>query len=438
MFVFNSVGVFSISLVKSSTSLEKKAFSELRRHRRCERSHSATVRPLEPHANGFHNVDATVCRRLSQNSPRHTAGDSARQMDSRSDSRDSGLGKESEIDYDRLLSLRNGHVNPGALDGDVSGPRSLVNRSLRFSQRHPLTPLTLGESFPWQLSLRSQIGSAFDERSGETFGRKSFDKHSLDDEFPQLSDRPTSPVSMFHENIQPGQQSTFHRASNHDVPSEHTLSTFRLSQNEVRDSRADLNGFLGSNSLGNYLQMKCHQTWASNQQSAVDPSVVVGRGAVPSQVPDFSVGNNLRRTNAKQLGREHFPNTKIFNAAAWHSYTGAPPQGPYDQKARYLTSTDPQPTSCPSPNSRLGFEPGFSASYFNRPSSRGFTQNVQFESYPAHYFGGSPAFQSISSNHRIKGQASHQGFGYCQNGFPDHTLVRNAADGLFFGPLGQR
>lgn len=430
--MFNSIGViFFVSLVKSSASLEKKAVNELRRPRRCERSHSAIVKP-----NGFHNVDATICRRLSQNSPRHTAGDSTRQMDSRSDSRDSGLGKESEIDYDRLLSLRNGHINPSALDSEASSPRSLVNRSLRFSQRHPLTPLTLGESFPWQLSLHSQIGSSYDKHGGETFGRKSFDKHSLGDEFPQLSDQPALPVSVFHENIQPRPQSTFHRATDHDSPNEHT---FRLSQNGTCDSCNDLNGFHGSNSLGNYLQMKCHQTWASNQ-SAVNPSAVVGRSAL-SQVPDFSVSsNNLHRTNAKRLSHEHFPNTDIFNAATWQSYTGTPQQGPYDQKTRYLTNTDPQQSSYPSPNSRLGLEPGFSAPYSNRPSSRSFAQNVPFESsYPTHYFGGSPAFQSISSNHRIKRQANnHQGFDYCQNGFTDHMLVRNTAERFFFGPLGQR
>lgn len=275
-------------------------------------------------------------------------------MESRSDSRDSGLGKESEIDYDRLLMLQNEHLMFNALGRGANSPRVEAN----------CLP-SMVDAFSWQQALHLQTNDSSDGRKDEISGRKSFNRIPFRDSIRENPDQWPLPYSMFPDSNQcrlPS-LSTF----GHSPPSEHLLSEFRLSQNEmpdVHDGHGDIDRYRCNNSIGNYSQveqsgdyseMNCQQNWTDGQ------SVVL------------SAARSLQHTSATSLGAEHFARSQPFDAVRWSSYLTS--KGCYNQKQQFITSEDLQPgclrtfpANCPS-NSRLGLEPCFSPSYFNPPHS---------------------------------------------------------------------
>lgn len=324
---------------------------EQRRPWRYDRNHTAVVKLLESQG-CFHNAAEATCRQFSRNSL-HPSVDTVRQMELRSDSRDSGLGKESEIDCDRFLMLQNEHVVFGAHGrGGTNSPRAFAN----------CLP-SMEDALSWQPALHLQTDDSSDGRHSEISDRKTCNRIPLGDGIPEDPDQWPLPYSMFPDSNRSRlpSLSTFGRSP----PSEHLLSEFRLSQKEmlgIHDGRGDLDRYRRGNGLGNYSQVdrpadysetNCHQNWTDGRSAAL------------------SAAKSFQSTNAMSLGAEHFAKSKPFDAVRWPSYLAS--KGRYNQKQQFITTEDMQPdclrTSCPAPNSRLGLEPCFSPSYFNPPHS---------------------------------------------------------------------
>lgn len=363
----------------------------------------------------FNDVAAAVCKRLTQNSARQLplGPDPSRQLDSRSDSRDSGLGKESEADYDRgLVNRNNAALLAGTLDSGVSSPRVMNDRSSRSSQLHPLTLVDPG-AFPWRPGFPSQTAGPSDAYDSQAFVKERYaPSRFVGDGFQDHL-----PVSVFADDRRPrsAKSSGFNQTNNRRPSTGFSRSNPGRRFHDSNDGN-DLSrtAFCGGENRVDYSLLPQSTTsplptthyMGGGQSRKPSPAEHASATSHKTQatgllrVADRPSPNDLRLSNF-----DHFPNAKAFDSK-WPSsltadrsllerdYSSRVQQvGEANNTARRQRFQDPNPA----PNCRFELDQGYPSTFLNHPMC-GFAPNLRFNAYPSHLFGGAPSFHSISNN----------------------------------------
>lgn len=358
---------------------------------------------LSKTAKDFNDVAIAVCKRLTQNSPRQLGHDPTRQLDSRSDSRDSGLGKESEVDYERgLVNRNNVALLSGALDSGVSSPRVMSDRSSRSSRVHPLTLGDPGLSFPWRPDFPSQTIGSSDSYESKAFVKERFASNGFVGD--RFQDRVQPPPLMYPDDRRPrSAKSTGFNQINGRRPS----TGFNRSQGrrfDVPDVNNDLSRttFCGNENNFSLLTQSTGSAlpthWTGSQSSNLSPAGLATANTHKTQAGLLRATGHTPPNDLHLSNFDHFPND-----SKWPSLANDRTMLDREYSNRMLRFGGASnrrhrlQTPSPAPNCQFELNPGYPSTFLNHPLC-GFTPNLRFNSYPSHLFGGAPSFHSISNS----------------------------------------